>query len=370
MITQKEQQADLTKKNLAQYMTPPGVAAFMASLFSEKKKPVHLLDPGAGAGILTCAFCKRFPNTRKVTLFEVDKTITAHLKSNLPESIPATIYQENFIEKGAFMILRHKRPFSHVIINPPYKKISSFSQERLWLRDVGIETVNMYSGFVALSLMLLAPHGELVAIIPRSFCNGPYYKTFRKIILQFSAIRRIHLFGSRIAVFKEDKVLQENVIFFLERDGIQKSIDISTSMDGSFNNIEINTLPFDEIVSSNDEKFFRIPDNKKANAFRQANNPLSKIHIEVSTGPIVEFRMHEYLNKIPLTEDAPLLYPAHFQNGFAWPKNNFKKFNSIRQCPETLRWLYPRGWYVLTRRLSSKEEKRRIVAYVVTTICD
>lgn len=33
--------------------------------------------------------------------------------------------------------------------------------------------------------------------------------------------------------------------------------------------------------------------------------------------------------------------------------------------PETWKWLYPKGFYVVVRRFSSKEERRRIVAHVV-----
>jgi hypothetical protein len=33
--------------------------------------------------------------------------------------------------------------------------------------------------------------------------------------------------------------------------------------------------------------------------------------------------------------------------------------------PETRKWLYPKGFYTVVRRFSSKEERRRIVAHVV-----
>ena len=52
--------------------------------------------------------------------------------------------------------------------------------------------------------------GQIVAIIPRSFCNGPYYRSFRDFILERAAIKQIHLFGSRNKAFMDDNVLQEN----------------------------------------------------------------------------------------------------------------------------------------------------------------
>jgi adenine-specific DNA-methyltransferase len=73
--------------------------------------------------------------------------------------------------------------FTHAILNPPYKKISTDGKERKLLSRIGIEVSNIYAGFVALSLKLLVDGGELVAITPRSFCNGPYFKAFRHFLL-------------------------------------------------------------------------------------------------------------------------------------------------------------------------------------------
>lgn len=60
-----------------------------------------------------------------------------------------------------------------------------------------------------------------MAIIPRSFCNGPYYRPFREFVLKHAAIRHMHLFESRNKAFKDDDVLQENIIIWLERGGQQ-----------------------------------------------------------------------------------------------------------------------------------------------------
>jgi hypothetical protein len=75
--------------------------------------------------------------------------------------------------------------------------------------------VNLYSAFVALAVGEAAPGGQIVAIIPRSFCNGPYYRPFRDFILERAAIRHMHLFESRNKAFKDDEVLQENIIIRL-----------------------------------------------------------------------------------------------------------------------------------------------------------
>jgi type I restriction-modification system DNA methylase subunit len=63
------------RKERGQVFTPPLVARFMAGLFGEIPAEYVLLDPGAGIGTLTAAFCERIgklrsPRTVKVHLFE------------------------------------------------------------------------------------------------------------------------------------------------------------------------------------------------------------------------------------------------------------------------------------------------------------
>jgi adenine-specific DNA-methyltransferase len=85
-------------------------------------------------------------------------------------------------------------------------------------------------------------------------------------------------------------------------------------------------------------------------------------------GPVVDFRLKEYLRENPEDGTVPLLYPAHFVNGkLEWPRQS-KKPNALIDSLETRKWLYPMGFYTVVRRFSSKEERRRIVAHVVAPV--
>lgn len=367
------------KAALGQYMTPSSIAHFMASLFptTPQVKYFHLLDAGAGRGALTVAFLERWRagtytfQHGDVSLFEYDEMMLAALKANIDDArlgldLNAHIYHQDFVEVASSLVLRGERLFSHAILNPPYKKISSNSLHRNHLRKAGIETVNLYSGFVALALSLLRPGGQMVAIMPRSFCNGPYYRYFREYIINNSALRHIHIFKSRDKAFKDDNVLQENIIIMLERDGKQENVVVSQSTDGTFEDYIMTEYPFSSIVHKNSrENFIYIPSEGKMNFLPSAVNSLSSLGINVSTGPVVDFRLKEYLHAMPEVGDVPLLYPAHFNGDMHWPKKDFKKANAISVCPDTIKWLYPNGWYVVVRRLSSKEEKKRIMANIV-----
>jgi tRNA1(Val) A37 N6-methylase TrmN6 len=202
----------------------------MAGMFTPmSSNAIRLLDAGAGAGALSFAFADRWTEERAaaatlaMTAYELDEAIQPALAECLDgfqqiRGIETRLVKGDFLEHAATMIrLERGERYTHAILNPPYKKISTASTHRHLLRAAGVETVNLYSGFVALSLELLEQGGEMVAIIPRSFCNGPYYEPFRHFLLERAALRRIHLFGARNKAFKSDGVLQENVIIHLER---------------------------------------------------------------------------------------------------------------------------------------------------------
>jgi adenine-specific DNA-methyltransferase len=372
----------LTRKQrsgLGQFMTPVVMAEFMASLFEIRpSERLSLLDAGAGFGALTDAFLRRIDSERvvervDVTAFEIDPDLRASLRTLLegaPSSVRHEIHDSDFIEYAPAWITDRSRRFSHAILNPPYKKIRNESMHRAALRSVGIETVNLYSAFVALCVELLEPCGQLVAILPRSFCNGTYYKSFRRMLLDLCAIRRIHLFGARDKAFSDDGVLQENVIVVLERGGSQGPVLLSTSTDDYLTDMEQNVIAFDDIVQPDDrERFIRIPTSGGGQRLGSAGfeiRLLGDIGIEVSTGPVVDFRMREHLRAEPSGDTVPLLYPGHFQRGQTiWPRPEFRKPNALALNDETWRWLYPKGFYTVVRRLTSKEERRRVVANVV-----
>lgn len=358
---------------LGQFLTRSSVADFMAGLFPEPGCAVRLLDAGAGIGSLTAAFASRWAEraTIDTTAYEIDPAMRAGLAETLALcGGRARVVETDFIEDAvnALQFGTGER-YTHAILNPPYKKINSASRHRHLLRTAGIETVNLYSAFVALALALLVPGGQLVAIIPRSFCNGPYYQLFRKFLLERACIRHIHLFGARDQAFRDDAVLQENVILRLERDGTPGEVRVSTSTDDSFADYVETMHPLASIVFPGDaDAFVHIPTEATEWAAWPAvcTATLAELDIDVSTGPVIDFRLKSALRDLPGPDCVPLLYPAHFSGaGVVWPKPDGRKPNAMQLTDDTRKWLFPAGNYVAVRRFSSKEEKRRVVAAVV-----
>ena len=370
------------KAEFGQFLTPSAVANFMVSLFPiSSSKVCRLLDAGAGVGTLSCAFLDRW-TTRgegfdlvEVTAYEIDDNLRGHLARHLAgyPGVTPRIIAGDYIElatAGDLFTMSQAQGYSHVILNPPYKKINSRSTHRRALRRVGIETVNLYSAFVALAVIEAAPGGQIVAIIPRSFCNGPYYRPFRYFILERAAIHHMHLFESRSKAFKDDDVLQENIIIRLERGGRQGPVTISTSTDDSFSDLTTHEHPFDRIVFPDDpERFIHVPITTKRSTIEllpAVRYSLADIGVKVSTGPVVDFRLKAHLRGAPEPGTVPLIYPGHLSiTGTVWPIPGLKKPNAIMRNNETEKWLFPNGFYCVVRRFSSKVEKRRVMASVV-----
>jgi adenine-specific DNA-methyltransferase len=222
--------------------------------------------------------------------------------------------------------------------------------------------VNLYTAFVALALQQLEPGGQLVAITPRSFCNGTYYEPFHRLLLDLSALLAIHVFESRKSTFRDDAMLQENVIFHLQRGVPQNGVVLSTDL------MPAREVHFSEAVRPGDpHTFIRLPMGRAsaAEAIQSLPCTLSDLALTVSTRRVVDFRAKEHLRRDPGPDTVLLINSGHFDGGAVrWPWEGFKKHNAITDCPDTANLMVPGGTYVQTKRLTSKEEKRRVVAAI------
>jgi len=382
------------RSDLGQYMTPAPIARFMTSLFEDMSGEVRLLDPGAGVGSLTAAFVERIcataakPRSVSLTAYEIEPVLSGYLRNTLDEAVgqcrrvqikaSSELHDEDFVLGHAWGTQPDifNRPhedggsFTHVLMNPPYKKINSASAHRAALRAAGLETSNLYTAFMFLAAQRLRAGGEMVAIVPRSFCNGPYFKPFREQFFGMMGLRHIHIFEKRNSAFKGDEVLQENIIIRLECGGQQGRVTVTTSTDDNFSDQTTNEHPFDRIVFPDDpERFIHVPTTTGKSTIELSpavHYSLADIGVKVSTGPVVDFRLKAHLRDMPEGGTVPLIYPGHLRiTGTVWPVQGLKKPNAILRNVETEKWLYPNGFYCVVRRFSSKEEKRRVVASVV-----
>jgi adenine-specific DNA-methyltransferase len=386
--TVSDELGDKHRSAFGQFFTPEPVARFLASLLHlPASGPFTVIDPGAGVGSLTAAVVSRVVTERPdlqlhVVACEVDEPLLPYLQATLNDceavarGIGANVTTElrpaNFITWAARQLGELSREdvprFSACVMNPPYKKVSVSSPERAALQRVGVRVSNLYPAFLALSAGLLVDGGQLSAITPRSFANGPYFEDFRRFFLRRMAFRRLHVFERRGDVFADVEVLQENVVFHAVRGSAPETVMLSSSQ-GYRDEPTVREVPTSRVVGPDDPHLFvHIPVDEHATAVAESianlGASLTEIPLQVSTGRVVDFRAREHLIHDPDPESTvPLIYPTHFFGGrIQWPKLDGRKPNALERCDATASLLLPNDVYVLVKRFTAKEERRRVVA--------
>lgn len=401
LITVDQQNNNLTASvstkdhnHLAQFFTPKKIGDFMSSLFTlnKDKKQIRILDPGAGKGILSNSIIKRIVDEKiivdeiEVVAFEVDSNLLNSLGSNYKvafnkckkaginfnyQIINRDFIEYGFSEKDDSLFIKESNLglFDLIIINPPYKKISSSSTTRKYLNSLGSESTNLYTAFLSVASMFIEEDGQMVAITPRSFCNGTYFKKFRESFLRRFYFHRIHIYNKRDSAFNKDNVLQENIIYLVKTfKPSNNSVLVTTSESPEDELLKITYVDHNLIVLPKDKNkiIHIITDDyslKITEKISLLKKSLQDLDINVSTGKIVDFRAKDQLAGINEEEIAPLYYPLHFTNGtIKWPRNTYRKKEAILVNNETEDSLIPSGYYVFCKRFSSKEEKKRISA--------
>jgi adenine-specific DNA-methyltransferase len=370
------------KEKFAQYLTPVEIANVMARLSTKhwkKSDRAFILDPGAGTGILFyCLINELYKKDNILNLsldaWEIDDTI-----------IPELIHTCQKIKKNSFKYSIHHKDFiadiSHefpgkisnkydiIIMNPPYKKIHSNSIYRNSMRNLGIETTNTYSAFMALAVKLLADNGILTAIVPRSFCNGLYFLPFRKFLFDNAAILHIHSFEARDNAFGDENVLQENIIIVLKKtQEKRKTITVSLSKDKLFSDYNEKRIPYSKVISPDDtQMYISIPTKTISVSQKILSCQNYDLGFDISTGPVVDFRLKDKLIFNEPNKGIPLLYSVHIRNQeINWPVLSKKPNAILLDEAELKKIAFPKGYYILIKRFSSKEEKRRIYASLLT----
>ena len=391
------------RKNGGHYLTPSGIAVFMAESASYSEPHLRVLDPGSGTGILSAAVCQAAHNRRNVKSLHVDAYETDPLLAGLTHLVLAfagqwlgqrgvaltfDVKHDDFVLDYAAALEApgenngHRKrtdkvhpEYDLVISNPPYFKIGRDDPRAIAGASVVHGQPNIYALFMAISAELLSESGKLVYIVPRSFASGPYFRRFREVFFQRVTPTAIHLFDSRKDVFKSQTVLQENLVLtarscrdgvFLDKDEVLVSHSKAADDLAERQCILVGLKSVLDLESANMEMCIPVcrEDLELVEAVRAWPNTLSSLGLDISTGPVVPFRAGEFLAVAPSdTTSVPLLWMHHVRPmRVEWPSTGTEKPQWVRVAPESGKLLVQDNTFVLLRRFSAKEEKRRLVA--------
>lgn len=368
------------RKNIGQFFTSKRTAMFMSSFIQKNKlkSKVKILDPGCGSLMLSAALLQKIASIKKVkevelTLYENDTSILDLLYENMQvlkqfaekENINLNIIlkEENYILSNINQWHNPSNYFDIVICNPPYKKIRKISEESNAMKEIVYGQPNLYYLFMAMSVQLLKDGGDFIFIIPRSWTSGLYFTKFREFLFSKMNTKCLHLFKSRNNVFDNEEVLQETMIFYATKDepNLNEFIKISTAKSNSdLNDRDILYIRNESCIQNFNGRFMFLPVNEEEvdilNHLNQFNSTLKETGFKIKTGPLVEFRNKDFLSND--TQDYPIICTSHLVNGRVLFPNQIEEFQYIKN--EAKLKLLENKDYLLLKRLSSKEENRRL----------
>lgn len=379
------------KKESGQFFTSKGISDYMGSLAQPKYDKIYILDPGCGTAILSCSLIEKLIEKNQVkeinlTLFEIDKNIIESTKKVILflkewllekgiilntkiEQTDFVLFNSNVFSNNTLFENQLFEKYDYIISNPPYFKISKSDSRAQIAKELVYGQPNIYSIFMGLSAKLLKSNGELIFITPRSFAAGNYFKAFRNSFFNEVSISNIHIFESRNKMFKNDNVLQENIIVRATKEK-SSTIKISvTECEKDLNQPRISIYNTEELIDLNSkEKILFIPSNtveaKTIKVFSRWKNTLNDYDIQISTGPVVAFRCKDFLISdfalnMPV---SPLVWLHNIKEmEFVFPLKKGAKQSYIIDSEESRKVLLKNKNYILIRRFSSKDDKSRLI---------
>ncbi len=350
--------SDEKRSEYAQHLTPPETAKLAVSMFSELEPEqlfIKCLDLGAGTGMLSVALYDRYDgHIEKLDAVEMDESLATIFEA---EMVSVGIPHELVL--GDVLTDTPNRLYDRVILNPPYKKMGARDPRQALLP---CHAANLYSAFISIGLSHLAENGELVAIVPRSWMNGDYFTPFRRYALSFFSLDAIHVYGSRSEVFQDTKVLQETMLVRFSNRKQHESI-IVTHSKGKTDDVSKVQYKSSDLIDPF-SLVVRIAPNSDGHSFENLN----AVGLCPSTGKVVDFRGRDRIfHEKPESEFAyPLLYAGNFSGGETiHPRNIGKPQWFVAEDEKAIQQLTRPGHYVVVKRFSSKEERRRVTAYPI-----
>jgi adenine-specific DNA-methyltransferase len=260
--------------------------------------------------------------------------------------------------------------FAWVIANPPYAKITSSRLSAAQAEHFSPTLYghpNLYGMFLQLGVELLAPGGHLVYVNPMSFVSGRYFHRLRAWLRERLDFESFDVFSSRSGLF--DGVQQEVVVISATRaDGQRSAIRLREfdAADLVRPVREIETAAGSVLLpASMDHSMLLTADarvHELLDRMLDGSTPLAQSGLRVFTGQVVWNRVKDRLRDQPDPGSLPLMWSNAIRPfTCGQPGNRQGDATHLLLDAKTSSMLCT-GPALLVKRLTSKEEHRRLVA--------
>ena len=263
----------------------------------------------------------------------------------------------------------YRAGFDFVVANPPYGKLSLrdlSSEQKLHFTETLYGQPNLYGLFLHTGADLLADGGRLAFITPRSFVSGLHFGPLRRYLSRRLSIDRLDTFTKRSGLF--DGVLQEVIILTATRARQRPRVNLrefdgapvppparrctvpasSVILDGAFGGAWLTTA--DEVA------------HRAADALRQRGRPLRELGYDTYTGTIVWNRLKDQVRDHAAVDALPLIWGNAIRPFAFTGLGNREGRGTHMAVMDRTRNIISSGDALLVKRMTAKEERRRLVA--------
>jgi predicted RNA methylase len=352
------------KKTLGQVFTPTMLAKQLVGLIPDTVIPTHekvIGDPGAGLGILSsclAAHCyQQAPSPIEVLGFEIDERLKedyqsawAFFREQAKHPVNGrwlgdfTSNVEQLMTTGEWAGGEEKPKF--VISNPPYQKLSSKSELAMTLSQFNVKVPNQYAAFVVLASQWLQEDGHLLVVLPRSFCSGQYFRSFRQWLIQNMSLEHAVLYRDR-SCFKN--VLQETGLFYFKKASQSSRVRVTVAEDPDSKPEFDLILPSSEILSEESWCFPRCAqDVELIVRNRRRERTLASMGLTLSTGKLELNRLHGEF-------ETTAIYSKDFSKEGEWTWAEHAKPRTVPVSKRQLLSLPEEGGYVVLKRITANQ---------------
>lgn len=180
-------------------------------------------------------------------------------------------------------------------------------------------------------------------------------------MLDSVSIDALHIYGSRTEIFSDSDVLQETMLLAISKDRQKAEVRVSESQDKT-DEQTVNSYPFSSLVDEAGDKTIRV--RPVESAMLGKLKTLKEEGLCASTGKVVDFRSRDVLSFDFKEGLRRLIYSCNFSDdGFRHPVEEGKAQWIDCSAEKQRKQLIGPGSFVVVKRFSSKEERRRVKAY-------
>ena len=358
------QTSSAKKKALGQVFTPIMLAKQLVGLIPStaiRSDEKVIGDPGAGLGILSsclAAHCyQQDPSPIEVLGFEIDERLKedyqsawAFFREQARHPVNGrwlgdfTAHVEQVMTTGEWPGVDETPKF--IISNPPYQKLSSKSELATTLAKFNVKVPNQYAAFVVLASQWLQDDGHLLVVLPRSFCSGQYFRSFRRWLMANLSLEHAVLYRDR-SCFKN--VLQETGLFYFRKGSQRSRVRVTVAEDPDSKPEFDLILPSSEILSEEGWCFPRCAEDVELIVRnRSREQTLSSMGLTLSTGKLE-------LNRLQGEFEATAIYSKDFSKEGEWTWAEHAKPRTVPVSKRQLLALPENGGYVVLKRITANQ---------------